>query len=74
MFSQASWLLNFTIRMFVKSAVIDRARSVHPKFQLVRPGIVDHLKRCTRFFETFPVGPTGAPNVNFRKISVRKTI
>ena len=54
-----SWLLNFRIRMFVKSAVIDepRARSIQPKFQLVRPGKVVHLKRWTRFFETFPVGP-----------------
>ena len=34
-----------------------RARSIQPKFQPVRPGKVDHLKRWTRFFETFPVGP-----------------
>ena len=33
------------------------ARSIQPKFQLVRPGKVVHLKRWTRFFETFPVGP-----------------
>ena len=33
------------------------ARSNHPKFHPVRPGKVDHLKRWTRFFETFPVGP-----------------
>ena len=34
-----------------------RARSIQPKFQPVRPGKVIHLKRWTRFFETFPVGP-----------------
>ena len=34
-----------------------RARSIQPKFQPVRPGKVVHLKRWTRFFETFPVGP-----------------
>ena len=34
-----------------------RARSIQPKFQPVRPGKEDHLKRWTRFFETFPVGP-----------------
>ena len=33
------------------------ARSIQPKFQLVRPGKVVHLKRWTRFFETFPFGP-----------------
>ena len=33
------------------------ARSIQPKFQPVRPGKEDHLKRWTRFFETFPVGP-----------------
>ena len=33
------------------------ARSIQPKFQPVRPGKEDHLKRGTRFFETFPVGP-----------------
>ena len=33
------------------------ARSIQPKFQPVRPGKVVHLKRWTRFFETFPVGP-----------------
>ena len=36
---------------------ICRARSIQPKFQPVRPGKVVHLKRWTRFFETFPVGP-----------------
>ena len=34
-----------------------RARSIQPKFQPVRPGKEDHLKRWTRFFETFLVGP-----------------
>ena len=34
-----------------------RARSIQPKFQLVRPGKEDHLKRWTSFFETFLVGP-----------------
>ena len=34
-----------------------RARSIQPKFQPVRPGKEDHLKRWTSFFETFPVGP-----------------
>ena len=34
-----------------------RARSIRPKFQPIRPGKEDHLKRWTRFFETFPVGP-----------------
>ena len=34
-----------------------RARSIQPKFQPVRPGKEDHLKRWTRLFETFPVGP-----------------
>ena len=34
-----------------------RVRSIQPKFQPVRPGKVVHLKRWTRFFETFPVGP-----------------
>ena len=33
------------------------ARSIQPKFQPVRPGKVVHLKRWTRFFKTFPVGP-----------------
>ena len=33
------------------------ARSIQPKFQPVRPGKVVHLKRWTRFLETFPVGP-----------------
>ena len=33
------------------------ARSIQPKFQPVRPEKEDHLKRWTRFFETFPVGP-----------------
>ena len=33
------------------------ARSIQPKFQPVRPGKEDHLKRWTRFFETFLVGP-----------------
>ena len=33
------------------------ARSIQPKFQPVRPGKEDHLKRWTRFFKTFPVGP-----------------
>ena len=32
-------------------------RSIQPKFQPVRPGKEDHLKRWTRFSETFPVGP-----------------
>ena len=32
------------------------ARSIQPKFQPVRPGKLVHLKRWTRFFETFPVG------------------
>ena len=30
---------------------------IQPKFQPVRLGKEDHLKRWTRFFETFPVGP-----------------
>ena len=33
------------------------ARSIQPTFQPVRLGKEDHLKRWTRFFETFPVGP-----------------
>ena len=33
------------------------ARSIQPKFQPVGPGKVVHLKRWTRFFETFRVGP-----------------
>ena len=33
------------------------ARSIQPRFQPVRPGKEDHLKRWTRFSETFPVGP-----------------
>ena len=33
------------------------ARSIQPKFQPVRPRKLVHLKRWTRFFETFPVGP-----------------
>ena len=33
------------------------ARSIRPKFRPVRPKKEDHLKRWTRFFETFPVGP-----------------
>ena len=33
------------------------ARSIQPKLQPVRQGKVVHLKRWTRFFETFPVGP-----------------
>ena len=46
-----SWLLNFRMRMFVESAVVDeRAQSIQPKFQLVRPEKVVHLKRWTPFF------------------------
>ena len=33
------------------------ARSIQPKFGPDRPGKEDHLKRWTRFFEAFPVGP-----------------
>ena len=33
------------------------AWSIQPKFQPVRPRKVVHLKRWTRYFETFPVGP-----------------
>ena len=33
------------------------AQSIQPKFQPVRPGKEDHLKKWTRFFEAFPVGP-----------------
>ena len=33
------------------------ARSIQPKFRLVRSKKEDHLKSWTRFFETFPVGP-----------------
>ena len=33
------------------------ARSIQPKFQPVRPGKGVYLKRWTRFFATFPVGP-----------------
>ena len=33
------------------------ARSIQPKFQPVRPGKEDHLKRWSSFSETFPVGP-----------------
>ena len=46
-----SWTHKFWLEMTV------RARSIQPKFQLVRPGKVVHLKKWTRFFETFPVGP-----------------
>ena len=38
-------------------SLTSRARSIQQKFQPVRPGKEDHLKRWTRFFETFPVGP-----------------
>ena len=34
-----------------------RARSIQPKFQPVQLGKEDHLKRWTRFLETFRVGP-----------------
>ena len=40
-----------------KSPWVPRARSIQPKFRPVRPEFLDHLKRWTRFFETFPVGP-----------------
>ena len=33
------------------------ARSIQPKFQPVRPGKGVYLKRWTRFFATFPLGP-----------------
>ena len=36
-----------------KTANSQRARSIQPKFQRVRPGKLVHLKRWTRFFETF---------------------
>ena len=36
-----------------KTANSQRARSIQPKFQPVRPGKLVHLKRWTRFFETF---------------------
>ena len=46
------------VAMFVKpKRWTHGARSIQPKFQPVRPGKEDHLKRWTRFFETFPVGP-----------------
>ena len=43
--------------IIVYSVAKYRARSIQPKFQPVPPGKEDHLKRWTRFFETFPVGP-----------------
>ena len=39
------------------ATVYPGARYIQPKFRPVRPGKVVHLKRCTSFFETFPVGP-----------------
>ena len=46
--------LDCVISMWIQNP---RARSIQPKLQPVRPGKVVHLKRWTRFFETFPVGP-----------------
>ena len=47
-------IIYLTCRLWVDRS---RARSIQPKFQPVRPWKVVHLKRWTRFFETFPVGP-----------------
>ena len=46
-------------RLWIRDAqfYVQAARSIQPKFQPVRPRKEDHLKRWTRFFETFPVGP-----------------
>ena len=46
--------LDCAISMWIQNP---RAQSIQPKFQPVRLGKVVHLKRWTRFFETFPVGP-----------------
>ena len=43
-------------REWLKVFLNHGARSIETKFQPVRPGKVLHLKRWTRFFETFPVG------------------
>ena len=49
-----TWFLRAPCIFFIRS---DGARSIQPKFQPVRPRKEDHLKRWTRFFETFSVGP-----------------
>ena len=51
---QSFW---WTLSCLKTKARRHRARSIQPKFQPVRPGKVVHLKRWTRVFETFPVGP-----------------
>ena len=45
------------IRQNLWATFFSLKRSIQPKFQPVRPGKVVHLKRWTRFFETFRVGP-----------------
>ena len=53
----ANWLVNSRRTRRTGCCGFFGARSIQPKFQPVRPGKEDHLKRWTRFFETFPVGP-----------------
>ena len=50
-------ICKFVGSLLASSSWLLRARSIQPKFQPVRPGKEDHLKRWTSFFETFPVGP-----------------
>ena len=49
----------------IKTLNTPRARSIQPKFQPVQPGKVVHLKRWTRCFETFPVGPNVTDPLSF---------
>ena len=52
-------LFSFSLSTLVMAKVMSSiwARSIQPKFQPVRQGKVVHLKRWTRLFKTFPVGP-----------------
>ena len=51
------WCEYLALHLWVGSLMTPWARSIRPKFRPVRPKKEDHLKRWTRFFETFPVGP-----------------
>ena len=54
---ELSKLPHCKLKLTMRHAKKQGARSIQPKFQPVRPGKEDHLKRWTSFFETFPVGP-----------------
>ena len=59
-----TWVMHCNVETSTKRFALGRAvgkslwaRSIQPKFQPVRPGKEDHLKRWNCFFQAFPVGP-----------------